>query len=681
MKTKPNLHLLFIYSVIFFASSTALHAQDQDRISIIAARLDSMANFIPGLRDKTSISLRDVPIADYVRAIGINHKVNVYIEDAPETVLTTHLTDESVSSVFLFICSNFNYDIKISGGILIFLPWKPTPDPKTPPSVNTPLIALSNGLLSCDLKNDSLYAVIKTISSLTGKKLIAHPGSDGLLTAYLPPTHPDTAIRAIFATNGYRISNRHKGFQVIYAPVTDEAYPQKKGINFSVEAFSDAEQQYLAVDADNTDLGMLIRAVFEELNQGYLIYTQLEGSVTLHAEIARLNDLLKSLLAGTEYTFRKEGDIYLVGLRETPAMNTTRVVTLRHRPSYQVMDLIPGAEPGEREMPMIQPVKPVMTTRPYDQDFGQESSGLFNPGITVPQTHTTPPQINRLHIGMTELIEYPELNRIILRGPMEEVDEIEDLLLEIDLPVPMVKVEMIVVEVNKNRLIQTGIEARWGGGEDSASVRSLFPGLDFSANGDQINQLLSNIPGLRPIGLLDQNFHLTLQALESQGNVKVRMKPVLSMLNGRESSLTIGQTQYFLLETQTASTGAVSNFQQFSQRFERIDANITLSIKPYISEGEMVTLDIIPDFTTPVGAFDADVPPTIATRRFISSIRVKNGETVILGGLSQEESSENTSGVPFLSRIPVLKYLFGNVDKNKTSSSLLIYLTPTIQYQ
>ncbi|MEZ4851445.1 MAG: hypothetical protein R3B93_23085 [Bacteroidia bacterium] len=133
-------------------------------------------------------------------------------------------------------------------------------------------------------------------------------------------------------------------------------------------------------------------------------------------------------------------------------------------------------------------------------------------------------------------------------------------------------------------------------------------------------------------------------------------------------------------ETQTASTGAVNNFQQFTQRFEQIEANISLSLKPYISEDEVVTLDVIPDFTTPVGSFDADVPPTIATRRFVSTIRVRHGETVILGGLTQNEKRENTRGLPFLSRIPVLKWIFGNVDKTKAESSLLIYITPEIFY-
>ncbi|MDX2247957.1 MAG: hypothetical protein SF052_14320 [Bacteroidia bacterium] len=679
----PLCLILGVIGAFFFPF--AGFSQPHERVEKLAAQLDSLSLIIPGLNEKTTLSMREISLAEYVRAVGMEHRVSVFIEDTPGIVLTTHLTDEPVKSVFLFVCKHFSYTIQPTGSILVFFPWEePTSEPEKP-IPKLPIIRFSEGKLSCDLKNDSIYPVLKMLSTLTGRKLITRPGTEGLLTAFLPPTHPDTALEAIFIANGFKISNSRKGFQVVQS-VENLLHTTRPGnADFSIEAFTDADQEYLALEAVEADLETLIREIFEELDSDYLIYERLEGRVTLHAEITRLDDILKYLLQGTPYTFKREGKLYLIGTREQPGLNTTRVVTMRYRPTFQAMDLIPGAEPGAGEMiqpPVIRQTFPArQQTYPENNYGGEQSTGLFSPGLSIPETHTTPPQISRIKAGEVEIIEYPELNRLILKGPVEQVDEIEKFLEEIDRPVPMVKVEMIVVEINKNRLTNTGIRAGLGDTGDSSLVKNLFPGIDFSATGEEINNLLSNIPGLSPIGVLDENFHLRLHALETRGNVKVRMKPVLSMLNGREASLTIGQTQYFLLETQTASTGAVSNFQQFTQRFERIDANVTLSIRPYISEGEMVTLDVIPDFTTPVGSFDADIPPTISTRRFISSIRVKNGETVILGGLSQEESRENTEGLPLLSRIPVLKWLFGNVDKNKSESSLIIYLTPTIQYQ
>ncbi len=282
-----------------------------------------------------------------------------------------------------------------------------------------------------------------------------------------------------------------------------------------------------------------------------------------------------------------------------------------------------------------------------------------------------------------EVIEYAELNRIILRGPTDRVEDLSYFLEEVDKPIPMVKVEMIVVEVDKSRLLATGLKAGLRvPGDSLATTKQVLPGIDYKLTGPQVNDILGNsgIPFLSSLGRLSSNFYVQLRAQESQGNLSIKMKPVLSMLNGREATLTIGQTQYYLLDTQTSSTGAVNNFNQFTQRFEKIEANINLTVKPYISEADMVPLDLIPDFTNPLGTFDPNVPPTISTRKFESTIRVRNGETVILGGLSREETNESGSGIPFLSRIPVLKWFFSSREKSKVDSSLIIYITPVIYY-
>ncbi|MEM7036790.1 MAG: type II secretion system protein GspD, partial [Bacteroidota bacterium] len=70
----------------------------------------------------------------------------------------------------------------------------------------------------------------------------------------------------------------------------------------------------------------------------------------------------------------------------------------------------------------------------------------------------------------------------------------------------------------------------------------------------------------------------------------------------------------------------------------------------------------------------------ILTRSFQSIIRVKDGETVVLGGLTREATGRNTDGLPIISRIPVLKWIFGTNQRSKSKSSLIIYITPTVYY-
>lgn len=710
-------HILFVILILCFSGLfSPVRAQQGDRLQQLEIKLDSLVGEIPGLAEPTTLSLRDVSVAEYLRAIGVQHKINIYIPETPNQTLTHNLNNEPVKSVLLFICKAFKYDIEITGSILEFVPFTEAPKgvaAKGPKVLN---MRFEDGKLAVDLKNDSLYSVIKTISALTGEKIVVRPGTSGNITAFLPPTKLDTALEALFLTNGFVLSPRKKGYYVLQKAILPPGEPQRDRLSFEVESFTDGSQDYISASAENADLSEFIKAIFSQAESDFLIYDELKGMLSINADITKLDEVLRFILQGTAYTYKKDGEIYLIGGKELDGLQTTRTVRMKYRPTYQAIDLIPGTtHSNTQNSPTAQPGTrtnatnnlnnrntngyPNNPSNPYsnrNNTFGNNNYGNngFNnqngsyggaygnsPFSQVSLSASTPPEIRKSVSGGVEIIDYPELNRIILKGPTDQVNEIEHFLTEIDRPVPMVKIEMVVVEVSKDRMLNTGIKAGLRSPGDSTSgSRDVLPGINYSLDGAAINALAGSIPALSNLGVLNRNFYMQLQAQEIRGNLKVKMQPVLSMLNGREASLQIGQSQYYLLETQTASNGAVNNFSTFTQRFERIDANISLTMKPYVSDDDMVTLDIMPDFTTPVGQFSSETPPTISTRRFVSTIRVKNGETVILGGLSEESITENTRGLPWVSRVPVLKWIFGNVQKGKQKSSLVIYITPVIYY-
>jgi type IV pilus assembly protein PilQ len=682
---KPILYPILLFLAL---SPSWLAGQTPDRLKDLKNQLDSLSRQVPGLAEKSRISLQDVSLADYIRTLGQSHAVNVYIEDTPAIRVSSDWQNESVQNILLFLCRQFDYTFEVSGSIIAFRPYHPLPRPSPkPPEVN---IRLENGLLSADLHNDSLHRVLRKLSQLSGKKLLTRPGTTGLLSAYLPPTPLDTAIEALLLANGFSLQVRPQGYclvQALFASPEQPALTHTGRLDFTLEAFLEHGLPLLNVKAEEADLYALLVAIFEATEQDYLLFDRPAGSISLDAEMLPLSLLLQHLLQGTDYGHRHEDGLWLIGQKDRPGLQTTEIVHLRYRPTFQALELIPGLENLHASG-----IRQAMQPNPEAPRFPQNQSSFSHSATGSPSTFdqppsfeapvSRPPEIFRTRLGEVELVEYPELNRIILKGPGAEVAELREFLQQIDQIVPMVRVDMLVVEVNEDRLLNSSLQAGLQASADSGLLPSRFlPGLQQELNSQIINALLGQIPALSSLGPLHPDFYLRLKAEEARGNLKITMQPVLSMLNGRRASLVIGQTQYYLLETQTAANGAVNNFSQFSQRFERIEANIQLSIRPYISEDSSVTLEVQPNFTTPVGNFDAQVPPTIATRRFDATIRVRDGETVILGGLTEERQNESTRGLPLLSRIPVLKWLFGNVEKGKSRQSLLIYLTPTIIYQ
>lgn len=681
--------LFSAWSMLFVFLPAWCLGQSPDRLSTLASKLEILSHDLPQLNEEVQLSLEEVSLADYIRALGQAHSLNVYIEPTPTLRLSSDFKGESLKNVLLFLCKQFEYEFELTGSIVSFSPYQPLLPP--PATHSAPNISLQDGMLSVDLKADSLGAVIRMLSALTGRKILIKPDNFTLVSAFLPPTPIDTALEAIFSANNLQVRKRPKGYYLVESSTSLVSTAQRTSpqgrTDFSIEVLTDADQILLTISAEQADLASLVQAIFQESNVDYLQYAQLQGIISLETELLPLDALLSRLLQGTDYSYRHDGTLYLIGDKETPGMASTEIVHLRYRPTYQAIDLIPGTSnteevsAGGRSM-QINPETPLYTQNNSFANYNQSGNNPFGPTNTASTEVAPPPSIVKTQLGKVEIVEYPELNRIILKGPSAEVAEIAWFLHQIDQPVPMVKVEMLVLEVNQNRLLSTSVKAGKKQASDTLSLlETLLPNLNLNAGGDQINNLLDQVPALSNLGMLSSDFYLKIRAQEERGNLKVEMQPVLSMLNGRSATLVVGQTQYYLLETQTNANGAVNNFTQFTQRFERIDANIKLSIRPYIAEDETVTLEVMPNFTTPVGSLDAEVPPTIATRRFESTIRVKNGETVILGGLTEERTNESTRGLPFLSRVPVLKYIFGDVDKGKTKTSMLIYLTPTIYYQ
>jgi type II secretory pathway component GspD/PulD (secretin) len=213
-----------------------------------------------------------------------------------------------------------------------------------------------------------------------------------------------------------------------------------------------------------------------------------------------------------------------------------------------------------------------------------------------------------------------------------------------------------------------------------ASAETIYPAVNQVVNGNQIEDFFDGLPGLKDVVSLPKNFVAQINALEREKILKVRSRPQIATLNGQTASLTIGQTQYFLLKSETDFNQNQSSTSRSTERFEKIEADVKLTVTPYVTGDGEVTCEILPDFSEPSGSFDANIPPTINRRSFKSTVRLRENETIILGGMIKETENDVHTQLPFLGSIPYLGWLFKNVTHVTTRSQLMIFVTPHIYY-
>ena len=206
---------------------------------------------------------------------------------------------------------------------------------------------------------------------------------------------------------------------------------------------------------------------------------------------------------------------------------------------------------------------------------------------------------------------------------------------------------------------------------------TLGAGVDMTFSASAVNSLLQRIRGTVNLGRVTPNFYLSLKALEENGTIRLQSTPKLSTLNGHEATLTSGEKQYYK-EIQNNYYGTQNPIQSESYTWKSVDANLSIKVTPYVSEDRHITLEIEFEQTEFTDRSTEEAPPATATRSFKSIVKVQNEEMVLLGGLDRNTFEKSSRGIPFLARVPVIKWFFGKEKRNKVDRSLNVFIKPTV---
>lgn len=261
---------------------------------------------------------------------------------------------------------------------------------------------------------------------------------------------------------------------------------------------------------------------------------------------------------------------------------------------------------------------------------------------------------------------------------------------KLDVPRAQVFVEALIVEISADRAAQFGVQ--WAGardvGEGALAGAMNVPGSGVgilqtaiapketlaSANGLTLGFLGNKIT--LPDGTRVAGLGALARALEQESKANILSTPNLITLDNSEAKIVIGQNVPFLTGrfAQAAAGNGVNPFQTI----ERKDVGLTLKIKPQISEGGDIKLQIFQEVSSVVlNAVSAQ--DLITNKRSLeTTVSVEDGHMIILGGLIQDIESEGIAAVPLLSRIPLLGALFKFRDRKRSKLNLMVFLRPVI---
>jgi type IV pilus assembly protein PilQ len=276
-------------------------------------------------------------------------------------------------------------------------------------------------------------------------------------------------------------------------------------------------------------------------------------------------------------------------------------------------------------------------------------------------------------------------NRLIVVTSPRVIADMQTIVQQLDQPARQVMLEARVIEVSTDGLKKLGIDwdllNRQGFTFVEGTTDATFGGTLDEPSGLTDAPIVNGTPGtndvwkLRNFNRVPKAFRVFLDALVQDGNARVLASPKLVTLNGKEASMLSGTRIPYQTGQTVFATGAAAP----TTTVQHEEVGIKLSITPLINADGYITVRIRPEVSSITGfrGTAADLP-VVATRQAETTVRLKDGNTVLIGGLLSEEETTNVTRVPLLGDLPLLGRLFQHSKTTKAKRDLVIEVTPRL---
>ena len=245
-------------------------------------------------------------------------------------------------------------------------------------------------------------------------------------------------------------------------------------------------------------------------------------------------------------------------------------------------------------------------------------------------------------------------NAVVVSAPQEMIKKVQDDLKRVDIPPALIMVEAIVVELQDTKGIDFGFDYGLTNAHGQYGVSAGDPA--------HLGEVTFN-----NIGSLPSDFNVKLQALVESGKARIRATPRMPAMNGNNGEIFIGKRKYIAVK---------SGYFADTYSIRPVDVGVRLNVTPWCGGTDKITTAIAVEVSNISSVDPASGLPELTTRQTETSVRVADGQTIVVGGLRLSELYATESKIPLLGDIPGLGKLFRSKHSVENETELVIFLTP-----
>jgi len=300
--------------------------------------------------------------------------------------------------------------------------------------------------------------------------------------------------------------------------------------------------------------------------------------------------------------------------------------------------------------------------------------------------------ILRTLLDTQRLQQFPSQQAIVVRGTPDQIALAEKLIDDLDKSRPEVVVDVVIMQVQRNKLRDLGITPPTNASIaliDNTTTSTTTSGSNVGTGSGSVTSSSGSQPGVINLNTLAHlnatNFQVTIPPatatfLYNDSNTKILQQPQIRALDGQKASLKIGQRVPVATGSFQPGIGGVGINPLVNTQFNYIDVGVNVDVTPRVHGTDQVTLKIAMD----ISAVDSYVniggiqQPVIGQRKIEHEIRMREGEANIMGGILEETESRSINGIPGLASIPFFRYFFSTENKQRQDNELVFMLIPHI---
>lgn len=489
-------------------------------------------------------------------------------------------------------------------------------------------------------------------------------------------------------------------------------------------------EEKIALDLRNIDVVDALKFLSLKAGLNIIATKNVAGRITLMVQDVAVKDIFDIMLRSNGLAYAKEGAIYNVMTgeeyralfgRKFEDIREVRVFRLKYAIPEQAFSLMDSLKSDIGRV-LVEPetgTAMIMDTPTNIQDIQNALSSLEQKNLVEVFTlkyakakdveEQLKAQLDAKKVGSIKADE--RSNQVIIQALPERMRDIERLVEALDKKTKEVLIDTQIIKVKLSDQLDSGIEweglmkmgnqfgtsylgstpfsvlqsstASWQSRRafmDSVAGTTGIGAFPFSGNTASVSSSTKVSPGKKMhLGIIDKkrDFDVLLKFLQTLGKTQILSNPKLAVINNQEAKIHIGERQAYV--TTTTTTGQTTS--TVSEEVTFVDVGIQLAVTATINDDGYVTMKVKPEISSVVSTLttpSGNKIPIIDTSMAETTVMIKDGATIIIGGLRKEEKTSSSEGFPILSKIPILGHIFSSKTGKTERTELLVMLTPHI---